>query len=142
LGTYKIIIKSMKNILNKPIKAKTLKKKLEKTLKITKGMKGYGLKKYKIEPFVKGTYIIGHCYDFKNNEIKTIFDDKPLQNNKPSIELIEKLDVIGIINDKELDFNNMTYRLLLMTSYKLNEVIEQLNTIKVRVNLLDEEDYE
>lgn len=118
------------NLLDKPIKAKTLKKKLEKTLKIKKGMKGYGLKKYKIEPFVKGTYIVGHCYDFKNNEIKTIYDDKPLQNNKPSIELIEKLPVLGA------DYSCGLHKIAI----KINQIIEKLNEHSVRLG--EEEDDE
>lgn len=130
----------MKNILDKPIKAKTLKKKLEKTLKITKGMKGYGLRKYKIEPFVKGTYVVGHCYDFKNNEIKTFFDKEPLQNNKPSIELIEKLECplgCGLLTEEQRR-NNAIERI----ENKINEIIDAVNELKTRVNLIDEEDYE
>jgi hypothetical protein len=123
------------DVLDKPIKAKTLKKKLEKTLtydKAVKIIKNFN-KNYKpsdpiklLEDACKTSYDMPKC---KCN-------NKTLQNNKPSIELIEKLDYNTLITQTPISYLDETFII------KINKIIDKLNEINVRLNLLDEEDYD
>jgi hypothetical protein len=89
-------------LLDKPIKAKTLKKKLEKTCNCC----GWDDNGFKHEPY---------CNLYENS----------LQNNKPSIELIEKLECplgCGLLTEEQRR-NNAIERI----ENKINEIIEKLN---------------
>jgi hypothetical protein len=125
----------MKNILDKPIKAKTLKKKLGESIGDTHISTHYNYRDGK-----KTTYEVKFLGErgYSQKKIK----EEPLQNNKPSIELIEKLDLHDMVKehlntDTVWDVNSW---ILLTILDKINQIIEELNSLKTRVNLIDEED--
>lgn len=112
-GKVKIECPKCKNILDKPIKAKTIKKKLEDVEKMEIIL---GLLRDYPEAINKDRVIEMLETNIKYYDKQFGYLRKPLQNNKPSIELIEKLDY----SYQPLETANDRYLL----EFKINQIIE------------------
>lgn len=126
----------MKNILNKPIKAKTLKKKLENTLQQERVNELHNYRKNR-DKFYDNKFVYKSKKKLEKIEVEKYLKSdkfikdflKPLQNNKPSIELIEKIEFGEYVLENKVVMN-VAEKIL---ANKINEIIEKLNEHSVRL---------